>query len=292
MTLTWQLKLKLEIKAKTSTKAIPKLHRSRLFAIISPHLKDSATMPTLGVAIITKNAAAHLAECLQAIAWAQKIIILDSGSTDATLNIARAHGAEVHTTPDWPGFGPQKNRALALLNTDWILALDADEIITPSLAAAIQQAIAQPSADVYCLARLSSYCGRWIKHSGWNPDHIARLFRHGQATYSNDLIHERLVYQGKAPVLNGNLLHYSFDNLDQVLDKVNRYSLAGAQQRQQRGSKGSLGKAIGKGLSTFLRSYLFKAGFLDGREGFILAVSNAEGAYYRTLKLMYLQERK
>ena len=248
-------------------------------------------MPTLGVALITKNAASHLAECLQAVAWAQHIVVLDSGSSDATLDIARAHGAEVHTTPDWPGFGAQKNRALALLDTDWILALDADEIVSPALAAAIQQAIAQPAADVYALARLSSYCGRWIKHSGWYPDPVARLFRRGQARYSDDLIHERLLFNGKAPTLVGELLHYSFDNLDQVLDKVNRYSQAGAQQRLQRGDRGSLGKAIFKGLSTFLRSYVFKAGFLDGREGFILAVSNAEGAYYRTLKLMYLQER-
>ncbi|KPC52022.1 glycosyltransferase family 2 protein [Amantichitinum ursilacus] len=250
-------------------------------------------MPTLGVALITKNAAAHLAPCLQAVAWADRIVVLDSGSTDATLEIARAHGAEVHINAQWPGFGPQKNRVLALLDTDWILAIDADEVVSPQLAASVQQRVANTTTagDVYSLSRLSNYCGRWMKHSGWYPDHVARLFRRGSAHYSDDLIHERLVYSGPAPALAGELLHYSFDNLDQVLDKVNRYSAAGAEQRLQRGQRASLGKAVFKGFWTFVRTYFFKAGFLDGREGFILAVSNAEGAYYRYLKLMYLQER-
>lgn len=182
---------------------------------------------------------------------------------------------------------------LALLDTDWILAIDADEVVSPQLAGSVQQRVAdtQTPGDVYSLSRLSNYCGRWMKHSGWYPDHVARLFRRGTAHYSDDLIHERLVYQGDAPALDGELLHYSFDNLDQVLDKVNRYSAAGAEQRLQRGQRASLGKAVFKGCWTFVRTYLFKAGFLDGREGFILAVSNAEGAYYRYLKLMYLQER-
>lgn len=248
-------------------------------------------MPTLGVAIITKNAQAHLAACLSSVQWADQIVIVDSGSTDNTLQIAALFGATVHQTSDWPGFGPQKNRALKLMTTDWILVLDADEVLSTELIDHIQDSIQQATSDVYQLSRLSNYCGRWMKHSGWYPDHLPRLFKRGSASFSEDLVHERLIYQGAAPVLNGDLLHYSFDTLDDVLDKINRYSIAGAIQRHQRGQRSGLSKAIYKGLWAFIRTYVLQRGFLDGREGFILAVSNAEGTYYRYLKLMYLAEK-
>lgn len=249
-------------------------------------------MPTLGIALITKNAAAQLDACLAAVAWADKIIVLDSGSTDTTLDIAAKYGAQIHVTPDWPGFGTQKNRCIDLVDTDWILALDADEVLTPELTAEIRAALANPQTDVYALPRLSNYCGRWMYHSGWYPDFVPRLFKRGSARYSEDLVHERLIFQGELSRFKHHLLHYSFDDLSQVLAKVNSYSSAGAQQRLQRGERSGLMKAISKGLWTFIRCYLIKRGFLDGREGFILAVSNAEGAYYRHLKLMYLAEKQ
>lgn len=249
-------------------------------------------MPTLGIALITKNAATQLDACLAAVAWADKIVVLDSGSTDATLDIAAKYGAQIHVTPDWPGFGIQKNRCIDLVDTDWILALDADEVLTPELTAEIRAALANPQTDVYALPRLSNYCGRWMYHSGWYPDFVPRLFKRGLARYSEDLVHERLIFQGELKRFEHHLLHYSFDDLSQVLAKVNSYSSAGAQQRLQRGERSGLMKAISKGLWTFIRCYLIKRGFLDGREGFILAVSNAEGAYYRHLKLMYLAEKQ
>lgn len=247
-------------------------------------------MPTIGVAMITKNAAAHLAASLAAISWADRIVILDSGSSDATVDIARAHGADVHKSSDWPGFGRQKNRCLELLDTDWVLALDADEVATPELAAEILAALAAPQADVYALPRLSNYCGRWMRHSGWYPDFVPRLFRRGCAHYSDDLVHERLLFNGQAVRLQHHLLHYSFDDLSQVLAKIDSYSSAGARQRQLRSQNSSLSKALWHGLLAFVRSYLLRRGFLDGREGLILAISNAEGTYYRYLKLMYLNE--
>jgi len=249
-------------------------------------------MPTLGIALICKNAAAHLDECLQAVSWADQIVVLDCGSNDATLLIAARHQAEIHTTQDWPGFGIQKNRCIDLLDTDWILALDADEIVPPELATEIRTALSAPLADVYELPRRSNYCGRWIQYSGWQSDYVPRLFKRGCARYSSDLVHEKLLFNGKPTRFNSHLLHYSFDNLTQVLEKINSYSTAGAQQRYLRGEKSGLSTAIIKGLWAFLRSYLFKCGFLDGREGFILAVSNAEGTYYRYLKLMYLNEQQ
>ncbi len=251
---------------------------------------DPARAPSLGVAMITKNAAAHLHDSLASVRFADRLVIVDSGSRDNTLAIAAEFGAQIVVTPDWPGFGVQKNRALERLDTDWVLALDADEVLSPELAAAIQAAIRQPDSMVYRLSRLSNFCGRWMHHSGWRPDLIPRLFRRGCARYSDDLVHERLLFNGAAPVLDGELLHYSFDDLDSVVDKMNRYSAAGAQQKAGRGGHSSLGAAIGKGLWSFVRTYVLRRGFLDGREGFILAVANAEGTYYRQLKLMYYQQ--
>ncbi|GHD64866.1 glycosyltransferase family 2 protein [Jeongeupia chitinilytica] len=246
---------------------------------------------TLGVALITKNAEARLAECLSALAFADRIAVLDSGSSDATVQIAEAHGASVAVSCDWPGFGVQKNRAVALLDTDWVLLIDADEVVTPELAASIRAAIAAPQADVYRLNRLSSFCGHWMHHSGWYPDWIPRLFRRGAARFSDDLVHERLVFDGPAAALGGTLLHYSYETHADVLRKLDTYSEAGARQRHARGESASLAKAIGRGLWAFVRTYIVKRGFLDGAAGFQVAVFNAETVYYRFLKLAALNRR-
>lgn len=243
------------------------------------------TSPTLGVALITKNAAARLAQCLSALAFADEVVVVDSGSTDATLDIARAQGARVIEHPDWPGFGPQKNRALDALATDWVLSIDADEIVSPELAASIRAAIAAPGADVYAVDRLSSFCGAWIRHSGWYPDWIPRLFRRGAARFSDDLVHERLVFEAPVQRLSGKLLHYSYEDFDAVLRKLDAYSSAGARQRAAAGKRSSFGTALGRGAWAFVRTWVLRRGFLDGRAGFMIAVFNAETVYYRFLKL-------
>lgn len=240
---------------------------------------------TLGVAIITRNAAARLAECLAAVSFADDIVLIDGGSTDGTVEIARTHNARVLQQTDWPGFGPQKNRALDALTTDWILSIDADEIVTPELAAAIRAAVSAPAADVYAVDRLSSFCGHWIHHSGWYPDWIPRLFKRGAARFSDDLVHERLVFDTPAQRLTGKLMHYSYEDFETVVRKLDAYSTAGALQRHAAGKRGSFGKALGRGAWAFLRTYLLRRGFLDGRAGFMIAVFNAETVYYRFLKL-------
>ncbi len=140
---------------------------------------------TLSVIIITKNEAAHIADCIASVSFADEIIVVDSGSTDATRDIAAGLGAKVTLTPDWPGFGPQKNRALDLATCEWVLSIDADERVTPELARETQQVLAQPRADAYKIARLSNFGGRWIRHSGWWPDHVLRLFKRGSGSLSN-----------------------------------------------------------------------------------------------------------
>lgn len=252
------------------------------------------TRPTLSVILITKNEAELVAQCLESVKWADEIIVVDSGSTDATVDICRRYTDKVVVT-DWPGFGPQKNRALAMATGDWVLSIDADEEVTPELRSSIEAAIAQPAAfaNAYRLSRFSSYCGRFMRHGGWWPDPVLRLFKRDKGRFSDDRVHERvLVDAGSIEQLEGLLMHYSFRSLDQVLAKVNHYSSENAAMLLNRGKSANLSTAIIHGLWTFLRCYILKAGFLDGREGFILAISNAEGSYYKYLKLMYLSEKR
>lgn len=244
----------------------------------------------LSVVIITKNEIGSIAACIESVRFADEIIVLDSGSTDGTVELCQKLGARVEST-DWPGFGPQKNRALAYAQSDWVLSLDADERVTNDLCAEILQVIEGKDDSACALPRLSSYLGRPMRHSGWWPDYVVRLFKRGSARFSDDIVHERLVHEGKARQLQSPLLHESFTDLEEVIDKLNRYSTAGAKMAQARGKSSSLSLAVAKGIVAFLRTYLFRAGFLDGREGFMLAISNAEGTYYRQLKLMLLNRK-
>ena len=242
---------------------------------------------SLSVIVITKNEAHAIGKCLESVSWADEIIVVDSGSTDGTVKIGESFGAKVHVT-DWPGFGPQKNRALDLATGEWVLSLDADEIVSPELKAEILETLSKGDADAYSLPRSSSYCGRFMRHGGWWPDRVIRLFRRGRARFSEDLVHERLIVDGRTAELVSPLTHIAFSDLEEVLQKVDRYSTAGAVMMAKKGKKASLRAAILHGFWSFFRTYFLKAGFLDGAEGFMLAVSNAEGAYYRYLKLMLL----
>lgn len=247
---------------------------------------------SVSVIVITLNEETAIGRCLASVGWADEIVVVDSGSTDRTAELARAAGARVTIASDWPGFGPQKNRALDLATGDWVLSLDADEWVTPALATEIRAAVSRADAPAgFELPRLSSFVGREMRHSGWWPDHVARLFRRGAARFSDDLVHERLVVSGAVGRLTEPLRHESFTSLEEVVEKMNRYSSASARMRVERGKGGSVAGAVAHGLWAFLRTYLLRAGFLDGREGFVLAVANAEGTYYRYLKA-WLASRK
>jgi glycosyltransferase involved in cell wall biosynthesis len=246
----------------------------------------------LSVIVITKNEADNIVACLDSVAFADEFIVVDSGSTDNTVELARAMGATVKQTYDWPGFGQQKNRALSLARGEWILSVDADERVTPELGRAIQAAIDAPSCDAYEIARLSNFCGRFIRHSGWWPDYVLRLFRRGSARFSDAVVHERIVpaKPGRMGRLNGHLVHYSYPNLDTLLNKVNRYSSDGAAMMHARGKRTSIWGALGHGFWTFIRIYLIRRGFLDGRHGLVLAVAAAAGSFFRYAKLMFLSD--
>lgn len=246
-------------------------------------------LPKISVIIITKDEAANIRECLESVSWADEIVVLDSGSSDGTVDICRKYTEKVFCNEDWPGFGRQKNRVLAEATGEWVLAVDADERVTPELQREIAQVIVQPIGPaVYEMPRLSYYCGRAMRHSGWWPDYVARLFRRGAAHFTDAIVHERLEFPGKPGRFTHHLEHISFRSLDEVLDKVNRYSTAGALMMRSRGRSATLRGAIVHGLWAFARTYIVHRGFLDGREGFLLAISNAEGTFYRYVKRMYL----
>jgi glycosyltransferase involved in cell wall biosynthesis len=247
---------------------------------------------TLSAIIITKNEARTIARCLESVSWADEIIVIDTASTDSTPDIARNLKANVTISSDWPGFGPQKNRALALASGDWVLSIDADEWVTPELRAEIERAIAAPDhLPAYRIPRLSSYCGRIMRHSGWWPDHVTRLFQRSAARFSDDLVHEKLLVDGVTGSIIEPLRHEAIQDLDDALEKMGSYSTAGARMLHARGKSTSLAGAVLHGVWTFIRTYVVRAGFLDGREGFMLAVSNAEGTYYRYIKLLHLTKQ-
>jgi glycosyltransferase involved in cell wall biosynthesis len=253
-----------------------------------PPATARAMTATLSILIVAKNEAGNIADCVRSARFADEVIVLDSGSTDATAQLARAEGAKVQVT-DWPGYGPQNNRAIDLAQSDWIFSLDADERISPALAAEIRSAIERADVDGFRVPRTSMYCGRFIKHAGWRPDYTWRLVRRGKGRFTEHFLHAHLEVRGRTGTLKEPIVHYSYRSMEDVLEKLNRYSSASARDMTTAGRTGSLGRAVVHGLWAFFRTYVLRLGFLDGRWGFMLAVSNAEGTYYRYVKLWLLQ---
>lgn len=248
---------------------------------------------SLSVSIITRNGEPLVRRCLESVQWADEIVLVDCGSTDNTREIAKELGARVTLTTDFPGFGRQKNRALDRTIGDWVLALDHDEWVTPELRAEIENAIANPGdAVAFTTPRLSNFCGRDMRHSGWWPDPVTRLFRRDSGRFAEDHMHDRVVVQGKVGKLHHPLRHDPMPTLEHVINKINGYSSAGAKFNFEQGKRASLAKAIFHGWWAFVRTYVIQAGFLDGREGFMLSVSNAEGTYYRYLKLALMGDKR
>lgn len=245
----------------------------------------------LSVIIITKNEAQHISRCLDSVKWADEIIVLDSGSDDNTVELCKTYTDKVFST-DWPGFGIQKQRALDKASGNWVLSIDADEQVSAVLRAEIELAMQNNQYDGFEIPRLSSYCGRNMKHGGWWPDYVLRLFKREAGKFSPELVHERVEVSGKIAKLTQPLLHEAFINPEEVLHKINSYSSLGARKLYEAGKNTSLSEAIFKGFWTFFRTYVLKASCLDGRQGLMLAVSNAEGAYYKYVKLLELNNAR
>jgi glycosyltransferase involved in cell wall biosynthesis len=252
-------------------------------------------MFSLSVVIIAYNEEKVIEACIKSVNFAKEVIVLDSGSTDKTTEICSRLGAKVIAC-DWPGDGPQRNRGIAIASGDWILCLDADEQVSKNLAIELENTLAttEPEINGFYIPFQSHYLGKAIRFGDWRGEKHLRLFRKGFGGYTSNGVygaqgaHCRPEVQGRVASLNHRIHHFPFPTLEHMLEKMNRYSTGGAALKAQAGKQSSLSKALGHGFWTFFRGYILKAGFLDGREGFILAISNAEGCYYRYLKLQEL----
>jgi glycosyltransferase involved in cell wall biosynthesis len=222
----------------------------------------------LSAIVIAKNEARNIEACLDSLAFCDEIIVVDGGSEDGTASLAQAKGASVTIAEDWRGFGPQKNLALSLATGEWVLSIDADERVSAELAAEIRRAITEGLSAAYEMPRLSTFCGRPMRHSGWYPDYV----------------HERVICEGQIGRLKEPLTHHPVLRLEDSLSRMDRYSTARAEMIVRSGRRVSFFTGILRGWWTFIQTYIIRLGFLDGREGFLLAVANAEGTYYRYMK--------
>src|SRR5262249_22636550 len=248
-------------------------------------------MPTLSAIIITKNEAHNIADCLDSVSFCDERVVVDCGSKDDTVAIAQTKGART-VYHAFAGFGRQFNHALSQATCEWVLSVDADERVTPALASQIVKAIADGAADGYEMPRSSRFCGRVMRHSGWYPDYVLRVWRRGRARWTDDLVHPRPVCDGPVARLTEPLIHYAVPRLEDALSRMDRYSTAGAQMLVESGRRASFASGITHGFWTFFRTYVLRRGFLDGREGFLLAVANAEGTYYRYMKAWLMRRSR
>lgn len=248
----------------------------------------AASPHSLTIVIVAKNEARNIAECVASASFADEVVVLDSGSSDRTGALAAQAGARVVQT-DWPGYGPQVARGFRMATTAWVLSLDADERIGPALREEIAGAIASNEFDGYRIPRLSEFCGRFIRYSGWRPDHTLRLGRRDKAGFSDHFLHAHMTLDGRVGELRNSIVHYSYPDLHDVLEKLDRYSTGHARDLLAGGQTSGLGKAIARGVFAFLRTYVLQRGFLDGQHGLMLAIYNAEYTYYKYLKLKFLQ---
>jgi glycosyltransferase involved in cell wall biosynthesis len=244
---------------------------------------------TLSVVLITLNEAANLPRTLKSVSWAQEIVVVDSGSTDATLEIARKAGAQVFEEP-WKGFAAQKNSAIAHASNEWVLSLDADEELSPELVREMQALLAnEPSFSAYCIPRLNHFLGRPLCHGGYWPDPKLRLFRSGAARFAERPVHETMETDGPVGTLKNPLLHHCYLTLEEYIEHMNRYSTAGAKMlvesgRATRSLPALVWNAVLNPAATFLYNYVVRLGFLDGREGLLQHLNHSVYIHWKFVK--------
>lgn len=242
--------------------------------------------------MITHNEEANLARALRSVSWADEIIVVDSGSTDRTREIATSFGAKVFDV-DWKGFGPAKQAAVERASGDWLFSLDADEEVTVELAEEIKRVVREESEFAgYSIPRKTSFLGRWILHCGWYPDPVLRLFRKGSGRFDDALVHERVILTGKEGRLRGEIMHYSYPNLTVYLEKLNRYTSLGAEEAWRSGKRATWFDIVGRPPVAFIKYYVSKRGFLDGLEGFVLCVLSGVSVLVKYAKLQHLGRGK
>lgn len=242
----------------------------------------------LSVTIITRNAGALLEDCLNSASFADEILVVDSGSTDATADIAARHGARV-VQKDWLGFGPQKQFAVEIAAHDWVLCLDADERLSAELRHSIIAELRAPRRAAYAMARCNRFLGRWLRHGEGYPDWSVRLFDRRQARWSDDPVHEKVIAPAPAQRLSGDLMHESAETLEHYLDKQNRYTSLQAAAMQARGCRSGALHLLLAPLARFVKFYFLRLGFLDGVPGLVHVLIGCMNSFNKYAKLIALQ---
>ena len=228
----------------------------------------------ISAAIITLDAASDLDRCLASLSFVDEIIVLDQGSRDETAAVCARHGAVVHQT-EWLGFGPTKQKAVDLCRNRWVLSIDSDEQVTPELQAAIETLPDQPDESAFMVNRLSRFLGKWIRHCGWHPEYVTRLFDRQRAGFNDKPVHESIIAEGNVGRLDGLLRHYTYETMEQYIDKLNRYTTLAAEEMHLAGRSTSLLGAVIRAKVAFLRMWLVKGGILDGLPGTVLCLASS-----------------
>jgi glycosyltransferase involved in cell wall biosynthesis len=247
-------------------------------------------VPKLSVTIITLNEAAHIGAAIDSASWADEVIVVDAGSSDGTIDIARSKGARVATRA-WSGYVDQKNHAASLAQHDWILSLDADERVTPELASEIRSLLAvEPSRKGYRVPRVTFHLGRWMRTTDFYPDYQTRLYDRRAARWQGRHVHESVAVDGGAGQLRHELQHYSYRDLQDHLDRINHYSTLAARQMHEAGRRAGPLDLLVHPPAAFLRNYVLRRGFLDGTAGLTLSAVNAYSVFLKFAKLWELQK--
>ena len=249
-------------------------------------------MKRLSVITLTLNEERNIGECLESVRWADEIIVIDAGSIDRTLELARAYTRHVEVLP-WKGYGAARNSALERTTGDWILWLDADERVTPELAGEIRSILANDPTgiDGYAVPRRAFFCGKWIRHCGWYPSRVVRLFRRGKARFSETRVHEQLVIDGKVADSRNDLLHFTDPDLDHYFAKFNSYTSLAAQDLYNAGRRFRVSDIVLKPAFKLFNMYVLRLGFLDGLHGLVLCVASAAYVYTKYAKLWDLSRQ-
>ena len=254
-------------------------------------------MTKLTVTVITHNERSHIAAALASVSWADEIIVVDSRSTDGTIDIARQHATRVEER-DWAGYGAQKNYAADQASNDWILSIDADERVTPQLAEEVRAVMSRgPVAPGYLMTRVAHYLGRWIRSTDWYPDYHLRLYDRRAARWSERRVHESVEVDGRPkgdkrlPRLRGELLHYPYRDMSDHLRKIDTYTTLAAQEWDAEGKRGTAWQALVYPRLAFFRNYILRRGFRDGRTGLLVSLLNSYYVFLKYAKLMELQRR-
>lgn len=234
--------------------------------------------------LITRDAEAYLDRCLASLAWCDEIVVRDQGSTDRTLEICAAHGARV-IQGEWLGFGPTKAAAAAEARNRWVLSIDSDEEVTPELRDAVAALPDDPPEAAFRVNRISRFLGRWIRHCGWFPDRIVRLFDRERAGFDDARVHEAVRTDGPVADLPGLLRHYAYDDFGQFLRKQDHYTTLGAESAYAAGRRSSLIGALIRAKFTFLRAFAMRGGWMDGWHGAVLCSGMAFSTLMKYVKI-------